>query len=114
LPDGHWPVARLQYGAKISPEKLNPVSRVHARHRRQTDRLWLINLRTIVKIFEHIFIYFALLLGPYTYKNKNKSHMIRLVLTVTAVSAKDNYPNIRLVERPLASVATGHTPTPGK
>ena len=25
------------YGAKISPEKLNPLSRVHARHRRQTD-----------------------------------------------------------------------------
>ena len=31
-------MARLQYVAKISPKKLNLLSRVHARHRRQTDR----------------------------------------------------------------------------
>ena len=30
-------VARLQYGAKY-PRKVKPLSRVHARHRRQTDR----------------------------------------------------------------------------
>ena len=35
---GELPDGQATIWCKYSPEKLNPLSRVHARHRRQTDR----------------------------------------------------------------------------
>jgi len=43
-------MARLQYGAKY-PQKVKPLSRVHARHRRQTDGLTMpLAKRNVVSI----------------------------------------------------------------